>query len=161
VGNCYNSLDAIFLAFEASGLELSIKLENLPRRGALFGTGDRHLRMIREAMGVQIFARGEMVKITGSARNVSGAAAVLEHLQHSLRQNHEITPELIVEAIRSVAGKPEQQELGSLDVYVAGQLVKAKTDLTEASSAAVTPAGVFTAHAVFFSLTSFQPSTRV
>jgi phosphate starvation-inducible PhoH-like protein len=113
--------------FEANRLELSIKLENLPRRGALFGTADRHLRMIREAMGVQIFARGEMVKITGSARNVSGAAAVLEHLQHSLRQNHEITPELIVEAIRAVAGKPEQQESGSLDVYVAGQLVKAKT----------------------------------
>ena len=108
-------------------MELSIKLENSLRRGALFGTGDRHLRMIREAMGVQIFARGEMVKITGSARNVSGAATVLEHLQHSLRQNQEITPERVVEAIRSAAGKPEPQELGALDVYVAGQVVKPKT----------------------------------
>ena len=108
-------------------MELSIKLENTPRRGALFGTADRHLRMIREALGVQIFARGEMVKITGSARNVSGAAAVLEQLQQSLRQNQPITPELVVEAIRAVTGKPEQQEPGWLDVYVAGQVVKPKT----------------------------------
>jgi phosphate starvation-inducible PhoH-like protein len=83
--------------------------------------------MLRDALGVQIFAREDQVKITGGARGVSRAAAVLEQLQRAIRQNQPITPEAVVEAISVVSIEPGQEAPGNLDVYVAGQVVKAKT----------------------------------
>jgi len=64
-------------------VELSIKLEDPQKAALLFGPMDQHLKMIREALGVQVFAREGQVKVTGSAKNVSRAAAVLERL-HSI-----------------------------------------------------------------------------
>jgi phosphate starvation-inducible PhoH-like protein len=108
-------------------LELSITLEDPPRRGVLFGPADRHLKMIRQAMDVQIFAREGQVKITGGARNVSRAAAVIAELQRALRQNGQVTSTLVAEAIGAAAEQGEQAAAEGLDVYVPGQVVRAKT----------------------------------
>ncbi|MCL2701313.1 MAG: PhoH family protein [Phycisphaerae bacterium] len=109
-------------------MELSIQLEPSPRRGSLFGPADRHLRMIREALGVQIFARGDQVRVTGSPRGVTAAATVIERLQRALREGRDVTGELVTEAISSATGvAAESAPRGALDVYVAGQLVRAKT----------------------------------
>jgi len=114
-------------AFAGVRLELSIQLESPQRRGQLFGPADRHLRMVREALGVQIFARGELLRVTGSPRSVTAAAGVIEQLQRALRDNRAITQELVTEAISAATGIAEQAPRGVLDVYVAGQLVRPKT----------------------------------
>ena len=108
-------------------MELNIALENPRKRAILFGPADRHLKMIREALGVQIFAREGRVKVTGSARNVTRAAAVLENLQRSLRRTQEISAETVASAISAAAADEKAEASEVLDVYVAGQLVKAKT----------------------------------
>jgi len=108
-------------------VELSIKLENPGQAGTLFGPMDRHLKMIREALGVQIFAREGQVKVTGAARSVSRAAAVLEALQRQMRHNRPVTVEAVTEAISAAAAEREKQASEVLDVYTAGQLVRAKT----------------------------------
>ena len=108
-------------------VELSITLENPSKRGVLFGPADRHLKMIREAMGVQIFAREGQVKITGSAGSVSHAAAVLESLQRAIRHDRVVTPAAVAEAISVAAAGADRREGGALDVYMAGQLVTPKT----------------------------------
>jgi phosphate starvation-inducible PhoH-like protein len=108
-------------------VELSITLENPTQAGVLFGPMDRHLKMIREALGVQVFAREGQVKVTGSAQNVSRAAAVLETLQRSLRHNRPITLDAVTEAISAAAAEREKQASEVLDVYAAGQLVRPKT----------------------------------
>ena len=61
-------------------MELTIKLENPAKADLLYGPMDRNLKMIRDALAVQVFAREGQVKITGSAKGVSRAAAVLEAL---------------------------------------------------------------------------------
>lgn len=108
-------------------MELSIKLEDPQNAGMLFGPMDRHLKMIREALGVQLFARQGQVKVTGSARNVSRAAAVLENLQRQARHNGPITIEAVSEAISTAAADREKQASEVLDVYVPGQLIRPKT----------------------------------
>ena len=67
-------------------MELSITLEQPQKAGELFGPADKHRRMIRESMGVQIFAREGQVRLTGGAQNVSRAAGVLQQLQRALRE---------------------------------------------------------------------------
>jgi phosphate starvation-inducible protein PhoH and related proteins len=109
-------------------VEITITLESPERRTVLFGPADRHLKMIREALGVQIFAREGQVKISGPARSVSKAAAVLEHLQRMLRQNKDITSEFVAELIDEQAEEEHRAIAeGALDVYVAGQMVQSKT----------------------------------
>ncbi|MBN1942857.1 MAG: PhoH family protein [Phycisphaerae bacterium] len=109
-------------------MELSITLEQPDLARALFGPADQHLRMIREAMGVQIFTRGEQIKLTGAARNVSRAAAVLNELQRRLRRDQDVTPEVVADAIGAAAAQAGEDDAGgAMDVYVGGQLVKPKT----------------------------------
>ena len=108
-------------------MELSITLDQSGRPGALFGPADKHLKMIRQILGVQIFAREGQVKITGSGRNVSQAAAVLEQLQKALRVDEEIDAQTILDAISAVSGSDKPRASDAIDVYTAGQLVQPKT----------------------------------
>ena len=108
-------------------MELSITLEDPQRRAELFGPADRHLRMIREALEVQIFARGGQVKVTGAARNVSRAAAVLARMQRAVRSGEAVGAELVGEAISAAAAHERREVSEILDVYTPGQLVRPKT----------------------------------
>ena len=108
-------------------MELSITLENPQKQGLLFGPADRHLKMIREAMGVQVFAREVQVRLTGSAKSVSRADAVLEQHQRALRNNRPITADIVVEAINAAATVQDRRAVEALDVYVAGQAIQSKT----------------------------------
>jgi phosphate starvation-inducible PhoH-like protein len=94
----------------------------------LFGPGDRHLKMIREALGVLIFARQGLMKVTGPSRSVSRAAAVIEQLQRAVRDNRMVSAATVADALASTGdGAHGEKGEGLLDVYVAGELVKPKT----------------------------------
>jgi phosphate starvation-inducible PhoH-like protein len=108
-------------------LELSITLEHPKKRAILFGPADRHLRMIREAFGVQVFARNGKVTVTGPSSNVSRAAAVLEQLQRSLRRNQPVDETTVAGAISSAAQQHKTAAADLLDVYATGQFIKPKT----------------------------------
>ena len=112
---------------EGNKVELTITLDNPRKMGALFGPADRHLKMIREALGVQMFAREGQVKVTGSAGNVAKAAAALQELQRALRRSDAVTAETVAQALSAAAATHEQETGTSLDVYTVGQLIKPKT----------------------------------
>lgn len=109
-------------------MELSITIEQPSKAATLFGPADVHLRMIREAFSIQLFARGSNIKLSGAPKNVSRAAAVIDMLQRYLRQNKPITRETVADAVGESAARQQAQSESALDVYVAGQLVQAKTD---------------------------------
>ena len=110
---------------EVARLELSITLQDPHKRGMLFGPADRHLRMIRQALDVQVFAREDQVKITGSAKSVSKAASVLQQLQQAIGRGQAIGESTVAEAL--AAGEQASGGGGGLDVYTAGQPVAPKT----------------------------------
>jgi len=108
-------------------VELSIQLESPDKQGVLFGPADRHLKLIRDAMGVQIFARYGHIKITGMAKNVSRAAGVIQQLQRALRHNHKICPAAEPEAVaRAAAADKGGADIG-LDVYGDSRIIRPKT----------------------------------
>ena len=107
-------------------MELSITLEDPSKAAAVFGPADRYLRMVRDALDVQVFARDGQVKLTGGAENVSQAAAVMQRLQQAARHRASLTPETVAEAI-SEAANAQGAPAGVLDVYASGQLVRPKT----------------------------------
>ena len=102
-------------------------LERPESRSVLFGPADAHLKTIREALSVQMFARSGVVKITGAAKNVTRAAAVLAALQRRMRTHQPVTPETVAEAIGTAAA--EQQALGGVDVLdvYAGQVIRPRS----------------------------------
>ena len=108
-------------------MELTVTLESPHKLGVLFGPADRHLKMIREALGVQVVARQDRVRITGSAGNVSKAAAVLQELQRRLHRNETITAEAVAESLRAATASHQAEAADVLDAYAAGQLIKPKT----------------------------------
>jgi phosphate starvation-inducible PhoH-like protein len=108
-------------------LELSITLDEPDKARALFGPADRHLKMIRDALGVQVFARQGQVKLTGSAKSVSRAAAVIEKLQRAVVRSQDFGADVVAEAISQAAAEEQKRASEVLDVYVPGQVVKAKT----------------------------------
>ncbi|MGE5610177.1 MAG: hypothetical protein ACM359_13055, partial [Bacillota bacterium] len=108
-------------------MNLSITLEQPDKRLALFGTADRHLRMIREAFGVQVVGRDEELRLAGEREQVAKAAAVLDQMQRKLRRQDWLTVEDIGNAIRSAIGDTEPRGQGELDVYTRGRFVKPKT----------------------------------
>ena len=110
------------------GVELSITLEHPQKRTSLFGPADRHLKMIREAFDVQIFAREGQLKIIGAARSVTRAAAVIDRLQRALRSQEAVTLHSVSEAVASAAGDDSHAVAGDvLDTFNAGQVIRPKT----------------------------------
>ncbi|MFP4105973.1 MAG: PhoH family protein [Phycisphaerae bacterium] len=105
---------------------MSITLEQPRMARKLFGPADRHLRMIREATGAQIFTRGQEVKLTGSSRNVSRAASILEILQRKLRGN-DFSTDTVASAISTVAAQAAERSSDTLDVFMPGKIIRAKT----------------------------------
>jgi len=108
-------------------LELSITLEEPDKARVLFGPADKYLKMIRDALGVQIFARKGQVTLTGSATGVTRAAAVLEKLQRAVRGEQDLAADVVAEAISQAAADEQKQASEVLDVYSPGQIIKAKT----------------------------------
>ncbi|GMU22618.1 MAG: phosphate starvation protein PhoH [Phycisphaerae bacterium] len=118
-------------------MELTITLDESGKRASLFGSGDRNLRMIRSALGVQISARESTIKLSGNAQAVGQAATVLEELQRLLQHREELTEEQVEEAIAASShvsaesggngGGNGAVSLGVIDVYARHAIVRPKT----------------------------------
>jgi len=93
----------------------------------LFGPGDRNLKLIRDALDVQIFAREGKVKITGAGRNVTAAAAVLRKIQRTVRHGGRINEAFVADSVAEAAEREDRDTSDVLDVFTAGQIVKPKT----------------------------------
>ena len=112
----------------STALNLSITLDQPQKRLALFGPADRHLRLIREAIGVGMVAREDELRLTGESEAVGRAARVLEHMQQQLRRRDHLTPEDVGEAIRTVQDIDGREETASVEVFARGTRVRPKTD---------------------------------
>ncbi len=67
-------------------MELKIQLESDTQRLELFGPADSHLRILREALKVQISARNGNVVIAGEEADVKKTAGIIDRMQKRLLQ---------------------------------------------------------------------------
>jgi len=109
-------------------LDLSIPIEDPSRRGALYGTGDRNLRLIRAAFDVRISARDSIVHISGGAESVRKAALVVEDLQKCLRENTDVSTEFIESSISHAENNGRSDHAGAIDVFLSSMVIVPKGD---------------------------------
>ena len=111
---------------ENTTLDLSIPIEDPSRRGALYGTGDRNLRLIRAAFDVRISARDGIVHISGSTEAVRKAAIVVEDLQRCLRENTDVSTEYIETSISHADNNGRADHGGPIEVFLSSAVISPK-----------------------------------
>ena len=109
-------------------MNLNITLEQPDKKLALFGSADRHLRMLRETFGVQVVSREDELRLSGDPEQVGKAAAVLDQMQKKLRRQdwlscHEVGLAFGRGVLEIPAGTADE-----IDVYTKGHAVRPKTD---------------------------------
>lgn len=114
-------------------MELTITLEDAAKRAALFGSADRHLRLIRGALGVQISARDSTLKVSGNARAVGQAASIIEDLQRLLKHRDHLTDEQVAESITYASQQEDlKQSAGgnghTVEVYTRTANIQPRTE---------------------------------
>jgi phosphate starvation-inducible protein PhoH and related proteins len=109
-------------------MNLSIVVEQPAKKLALFGSSDKHLRMIREGLGVGLVSRDDELRLSGQPEQVAKAAAVLDQMQRKLRRQDWLTPEDVGDALKGAVDADGRAREGSIDVYAKGAAIKPKTD---------------------------------
>lgn len=104
-------------------MELTVTLRQPHRRAELFGPADRHLRELRELLGVKIQARNNSVRILGNAPEVARAAAVLEGMQELLTRQPDLDPQTVRVLLAELdeqdsGGRPDAITVFSRDVVI-------------------------------------------
>jgi phosphate starvation-inducible PhoH-like protein len=108
-------------------VNLSIVLEQPDKKLALFGAADRHLRMLRQSLGVGLVSRDDELHISGQREQVDRAAAVLHQLQKKLRSQDWLSLEEVGSVIRDTIEQTRQRSADEIDVYARGRAIRPKT----------------------------------
>jgi phosphate starvation-inducible PhoH-like protein len=109
-------------------VNLSITLEQPDKKLALFGSADRHLRLIRDTFGVTVTSRDDELRLSGERDQVSKAAAVLEQMQKKLRRQDWLSIDDVGQAIGAAVEERRERSEGEIDVYAKGHAIKPKTE---------------------------------
>lgn len=99
-------------------MDLTIPIEDPSRRGALYGTADRNLRLIRAAFDVRITARDNVVRISGETEAVRRAAHVVEDIQHQLRARPDVSDSVVQESIERASRDGVATGGSPIDVFL-------------------------------------------
>lgn len=98
-------------------MERKIELESDGQRLELFGPTDKHLRLLRDSVDVQIVARQGTVVITGKSDNVKLASEIVGKMQKRLAKRGSLNTEDVRELIRQVKNKVELDGGNVISVY--------------------------------------------
>src|SRR5262249_62421868 len=71
----------------------NITLDSRDEALLLLGSRDQFLKEIRDALGVRLIARGDIIQVRGDDGKVEQAARVFQQLRQMLRQQGKISPE--------------------------------------------------------------------
>src|SRR5688572_12707292 len=85
-------------------MELTIQVASNDEAMALFGTGDRNLKLLRDAFDVQLTGRGSTLKLQGDPQPVETVAGILQGLIEILRRGEKIEPGYIAGEVRRRGG---------------------------------------------------------
>lgn len=98
-------------------MELSVTLHEPHKRPALFGPADRHLRRLRETLGVRIQARNTVVKLIGEPAGVAKAAAILDRMQEMLRSRDVLDDDAVQNIVDQVERTESATDPDSIRVF--------------------------------------------
>ncbi len=111
----------------------------------MLGASERNLKMLREALGVNISARDRTVKVSGEAPAVAAARRVLDHLSDAAERGRVLSRVEVLDLITEASRRAEEDAIedadsadtdrllraawdDSLDVYSGGRPVQPRSD---------------------------------
>ncbi|MFQ5502635.1 MAG: PhoH family protein [Phycisphaerae bacterium] len=94
----------------------------------IFGRADGNLRIIREALGVKLFARGPTIKLVGDAEAVGKAAALIDSLQDKLKHQTNLTEEDVTDCLAELSASNDQPQGDIIQVYRKSVTIRPRTD---------------------------------
>jgi len=117
-------------------MDLVITLPSGASRVDAFGPAERHLKMVREALGVSVTARDEVVRVSGAPGPARAARRVIEQMASAAKQGRSLSRRAVLELIAQGVDDAEGhagllEDLGDGDrmsVYVAGRRVEPRTE---------------------------------
>ncbi|MFN4261017.1 MAG: PhoH family protein [Gemmataceae bacterium] len=107
---------------------LTLTLENRDEAVLLFGQRDHHLRLIRDALGVRLVARGDTIQIEGTEDQVSQADRVFQQLRQLLRHQDKLKPEDVRTVLDIVQHGGDRLGPQNLTMLEGGRHVRPRTD---------------------------------
>ncbi len=128
--------------FRMIGLEITLRVPPSVDRVVLFGPAERHLKMIRESLGVSVAARDGSVKLAGEESPLAAARAVVETLIGRARRGAPMSREELLVEIAEASGRASRGAIppamsgdvveptdwsSGLDVYASGRQISARS----------------------------------
>jgi phosphate starvation-inducible protein PhoH and related proteins len=94
----------------------------------LFGNRDQFLRLVRDALGVRLVARGDTIQIDGSEEAVGQTERVFQQLRSVLRANGQLTSEDVKTVLEVVRAGSERMGSQNLTMMDGGKYLRPRTD---------------------------------
>jgi phosphate starvation-inducible PhoH-like protein len=107
---------------------LTLTLDSPGEATQLFGTRDQHLRLIRDALGVRLIARGDTMQIEGTEEKVAQAERIFGQLRQMLRQQGKLSQEDIRTVVEVVQQSGTREGGENLTLVELGRHVRPRTD---------------------------------
>ncbi len=112
-------------------MEITIQLDSADRQLELFGPADGHLRLLRDAFGVRITARGNNLLIAGKAASVNQAAEIIDKMQKHLLRRGSLAADdvggILADIGRSAELSRSPQSAEALGVYSHKRIIEPST----------------------------------
>ncbi len=103
-------------------------LENDTEASILYGSHDRHLRLVRDAFQVHLVARHGLLKLEGEKEQVNTSRAVLNRLLEIVRSTGRLDLEDVEQTILNAKCEADEESARAIDVFQRGLFIKPKTD---------------------------------
>lgn len=107
----------------------TLTLDSREEAVVLFGPRDQYLRTVRDALGVRLVARGDLLQIDGPGEAAEKADRAFQQLRQVLRRHGKLTPEdvrTVVEVV-STGGGPDRAA-GGVTLLETGRHLRPRTD---------------------------------
>ena len=113
---------------EPSPYQNTVILENDAEASILYGSHDRHLRLVRDAFQIQLVARHGLLKLEGEKERVDTSKEVLSKLLEIVRSTGRLDLEDVEQAIVDAKSEATEESIQAIDVFQKGIFIKPKTD---------------------------------
>jgi phosphate starvation-inducible protein PhoH and related proteins len=113
---------------ETPSVTRSLTLDSREEAVILFGPRDQYLKTVRDALGVRVVARGDMLQVDGPEEAVGLAERTFQQLRAVLRKNARLTAEDVKSVIEVVRNGDVRGGSTSLTVTESGKYLRPRTD---------------------------------
>ncbi len=107
---------------------ITLTLDDRDEAVLLFGSRDQHLRMIREALGIRLVARGDFVNIEGTPEQVDKAQRVFQQLRTLVKKHGKLTVEQVQDVLTVIAPSDGREGPQNVTVIEGNRHVRPRTD---------------------------------